>query len=137
MRRLVVLCATAVLLFSCSESSPTRRLTQPSDPPVVSPTAAVGPQVHGLVSDVSGRPLAGAQVEWTGVAEDWGGRGRGVLTSTEGAYTIRVNGLDRTPGAPSFGMRATKTGYVEQIVLARFADAVDGLEVNFQLSPTQ
>jgi hypothetical protein len=131
MRRLGVLCATAVLLFGCSVSSPTRRLTQPSDLPVV--PSSIVPKVHGFVTDVSGNPLARVQVEWAGVAEAWGDRGHGVSTGTDGAYTMGIIGFnDRVPGAPSFIMRATKPGYAQQDLEVRY---VDGLEVNFQLSP--
>ena len=123
MRRLVLLCATAGLL-SCYQR-PNLSLTRPSNlPSATVPTAAV----HGLVTDVSGGPLTGALVEWS----VWG-EAVGVLTDTEGAYTIRRSGPGSQEGNPLY-LRATLAGYAEKVVETRLAD---GLEVNFKLSPAR
>jgi carboxypeptidase family protein len=130
MRRLVVLCATAVLFVSCGDRPPTR----PSGGiPTVAPNPSI-PRIHGFVTDAFGQPLTGARVEWAGVAEAWGDRGHGVPTDTQGAYTFGINGLESIPGAPTVNLRATKAGYAEQEMQVRF---VDGLEVDFRLSPSQ
>ena len=127
MRRLVILCTTAVVV-SCVQSSETLRLTRPSE--VVTPTATI--TIHGLVTDVSGRPLAGAQVELAGPGDTWGDRGE-VRTNNEGAYTFRTL-LSGAYEQYRFAMRAKLEGYADKVVETR---VVDGVEVNFKLSPTE
>jgi 5-hydroxyisourate hydrolase-like protein (transthyretin family) len=127
MRRLVMLCATAVV-FSCTYPPETLQLTRP--PEVTEPTSTV--TVHGVVTDVSGRPLADVQVEIAGPGDTWGDRGHDVRTNTEGAYTLSTL-LSARSERSVFAVRATLTGYAEQVVETRL---VDGLEVDFKLSPT-
>jgi len=129
MWRLVVLCATAILV-SCGDASST--LTQPSDPPQVTPPPVPSfVTVHGVVTDAVGGLVDDAMIEVAGPVDSWGERGH-VASNARGAYTLRFS-VSRYPDF-EFLFRATRPGYAEQIVRTR---VVDGLELNFELSPTQ
>jgi hypothetical protein len=127
MRWFVSIGASAVLC-SCTYPPETLRLTRPSE--VIEPTSTV--TVHGVVTDVSGRPLADVQVDIAGPGDTFGDRGH-FQTNTEGAYTFRTL-LSARQEQSVFTVRVTLAGYAEQLVETRL---VDGLEVNFKLSPAQ
>jgi hypothetical protein len=71
--------------------------------------------VEGVVLDAdSSQPIAGAGVEWMGLAELWGDRGHGVTTDGAGKFRMVVSNLGG-PGADArlIWMRATSRGYAE------------------------
>jgi hypothetical protein len=102
--------------------------------------ANAGPQaqfvVTGRVTDaVTDTPLAGANVEWTGLAEAWGDRGHGVVTKTDGSYEVVISGLGG-PGSEQgqVNIRAMKSGYVEKAMKVTLSPVTT---INFALSRPQ
>jgi hypothetical protein len=85
--------------------------------------------VTGVVTDaVTKEPIAGASVEWAGVAEAWGDRGHGVMTDANGTYQMLVGPV---PGGGIL-MRAWKAGYESRVLTATVTPSV---VVNFALTP--
>lgn len=81
------------------------------------PTPKLGATVVGTVLDADSlQPIAGATVEWAGLAEAWGDRGHGVRTDANGRYSEAVGGLGG-PGAAEgeIVMRASHPGHTEAV----------------------
>jgi hypothetical protein len=117
MKRSVVVLSvvlSAGLLFGCGSNMNSASPTSPTPTPSTSP-APLGLTVSGVVTDAgSSRPLADVTVQWKGLPENWGDRGAGVRTDSNGAYQLVIpTGL---PADNRIEVRASKCGYVDTIL---------------------
>jgi hypothetical protein len=84
---------------------------------------------------VTDTALAGANIEWTGLAEAWGDRGHGVVTKADGSYELVISNLGG-PGSEQgqVNIRAMKSGYVEKAMKVTLSPVTT---INFALSRPQ
>src|SRR5215831_8755660 len=122
----IILLAGAILV-GCG-GTPTQPTPLTTATPVPTMESGRSATISGTVTDTLDQPLAGANVQWAGLAEAPGDRGHGVMTDAQGAYDLNVGNLGG-PGAAEgrFDLYAAKDGYQPQMVETALSDTT----VNF------